>query len=1396
MEKKDKIAELARNAPSIIDNKTKIMKNRYYLYVENIENNTTIKIVYTHPSLNKKRSVVVYNGDTLYGYSGNSDFNIAFRENDEEQIPDNLIQDTFNPIHIKAYPLHKSTIHKIMNNILKVGGNSNIMEEAFIDMILEYLEKISTMENDLEEQFTFNGLKQVISVLKERTDIELKTAIEVLLPYENLQNISKDVLVYLHDTLEEISSLYELEPMKYSPIVDSIRHLYEELLVKQYDIMSNLPSHYPDRDNPQFQKILEEKMEIQLLKQKLDKHNIITKIDSSCGNREFTYQNHQKITDVLLNPTTPYRSILLYHGTGVGKTCSSILSAESFLEKYPDRKINIILPPSVIGSFMKEVFSIDNYDKKRPQCTGDKYPIVANMIGEQKMTIIDKAVTNIIKNVYDFKGPIKFANDFIAMKTRYEKKYNKNPKLGLEKFRNWIIDTYENSFFIVDEVHMLRPTQKQKSIVDALEHILRVTKNITLMCMSATPIYNQPEELANLITLMRINEGRSPLLLSRMLNKETMTLEKKFIPYIIRKTAGYVSYMRSENPLYFAQQVYPSIYSPENMFKLKDMAKVSYKNEEIPKFRSFELIDTEYNENITESIQETLNLQGKTNMGTELAGRVLQMSNLLLPTLKDEKPELFHSNAINTHFNHRIIDKKRIEFSKVLNGKHKQFSYKQRSLEVYPEGIMNKVYLDRYAQKISKIMDYVLECCSSQQDGIIFIYSRFLDSGVIPICLALEELGFTKYGGVPLLKNTQSGIKRDYRGFTESEFDENKHGKFVQGTYTLLTGNPELTPFLQQDVRKTRLPSNIDGKHIKIIVGNEVVSEGVDFHNIRSLHILEPWYHFNLLIQVIGRAVRFCRHSDMNIKNRNVMVHLYGTRYNENSDYKDEETVDMYMYRIGEDKAKRIGELTRILKQNSVDCNLNRSINILKQEEINSQITNSVLMNGQTVNIPIGDKPYSYHCDFQEDCNYTCTNKHFGKTTNSNSFFPESYHYEIMSYIMKLKSIMKHHDTIMISELIEKEKMNPVILNEVLLRMNNNDKYIIFRENDKYKLEVLGNSMITIKPIKYNLGYHSFVSRTQKKHLISPYSVSHYNKFVISENIDSKQKENSIDIVNILNTPLNKEADSKLKSIPDLNNNIFNELFLDTLINITNRISQLELIDDTIIKKVRDDMLLELYMLTYENSKSYIENKIKEGIDTTSKLNKYILRNEKQEIIGYIMMDKNGIVIYTKDKDSDNYNKNIVERRKYIEKIKKEVRQMKPAKEFYTYRRMEAKSYNFKLMDIQEGVNRKGLNCHTTGQSNRYEIAYQRYDKLNENINLDLMELLKFKKQKGFYSMKLREEYSNRTRRFPGRIMCIVKEMLSRIQNEIQSDRTYFIGFPHNHIYTTNALIPLLKLEQ
>ena len=105
---------------------------------------------------------------------------------------------------------------------------------------------------------------------------------------------------------------------------------------------------------------------------------------------------------------------------------------------------------------------------------------------------------------------------------------------------------------------------------------------------------------------------------------------------------------------------------------------------------------------------------------------------------------------------------------------------------------------------------------------------------------------------------------------------------------------------LEEELRVVASPENSDGSRIKIVIGSTVASEGLDFKNIRSIHILEPWHNINKLEQVIGRGIRNCSHKELEPKERNVTVYLHSSKIDDN------ESIDMYLYRYSEYKAKQM----------------------------------------------------------------------------------------------------------------------------------------------------------------------------------------------------------------------------------------------------------------------------------------------------------------------------------------------------------------------------------------------------------------------------------------------------------------------------------------------------------
>ena len=302
-----------------------------------------------------------------------------------------------------------------------------------------------------------------------------------------------------------------------------------------------------------------------------------------------------------------------------------------------------------------------------------------------------------------------------------------------------------------------------------------------------------------------------------------------------------------------------------------------------------------------------------------------------------------------------------------------EFEYKRKTLDDYGK-IFSYGEIGNYSIKIKTILDNIYNSETDKvSDGVILIYSQYIDSGLIPMALALEEMGFTRYGQnvKPLFKNKPSEVV-DVRTMKVPEDKK----KFKPARYSMITGDTRLSPNnvfeiagLTDDNKET---GNIDGHKVKVVLISKAGSEGIDLKFIRQVHILEPWYNMNRIEQIIGRAVRNFSHKDLPFKKRNVEIFMYGTILGNNR----EEAADLYVYRVAEYKAIQIGKVTRILKENSVDCIINHEQTKFTQEEFSKKLKEPIrqeLSNGVTLNnFKIGDAPFSPSCDYMAKCDYDC----------------------------------------------------------------------------------------------------------------------------------------------------------------------------------------------------------------------------------------------------------------------------------------------------------------------------------------------------------------------------------------------------------------------------------------
>jgi superfamily II DNA or RNA helicase len=893
--------------------------------------------------------------------------------------------------------------------------------------------------------------------------------------------------------------------------------------------------YYPNiKNNNNFNKKLLSKLEFR---------NIFDKEESK-------YQKlfpQQEFLKQYISVDTPYNGILIFHGTGVGKTCTAINIAEGFKEyaTKTNKKI-IILSSSVVKTrFIEEIYNF-NKDELN-QCIGDVY-IKDSFLANKTLSEKKKILGQKIKKIYEFYGYLEFANIV-------KRKYIKTPELSeIDKSKivqRRIRKEFSDRIIIVDEIHNLRKSNtnidnKKASII--LEAIVKYATNIKLILMSATPMYDNATEIIYILNLLLLNDNRPPIKHSDIFTGHGLT--PNAIDVIRKNSKGYISYIRSERPFQFPFRIIP----PEaKLLKYK----YDYKGNKLSTTDNLkythlypcDLSKEHYSEYIKlyDTLDDTLDDSNKSSASNKSTDA--DKHNVFLNTAT--KYNIIYPTGNKGKYVTGSMGYQKTKNS--IGGFYYNKEKKNRVFKYQSHAYINKIpFMDiknisTFSSKFSNLLNNVIK-----STGKIFIYVSEIWNGIIPLSLMLEQNGYVRHtckNELPYLNSKHKSKPRCYKCglFVTDKIHYKKHKdyhEFKIAKYISLSSDNSIN--INSLITKFNNKSNTNGEEIKIIIGTRILSEGIDVKCIRQLHILDTWYNISRLEQIVGRSIRTNSHIDLDPINHNVEIFIYvNTPYKSSSEKNNtSELIDVNIYRIAEAKDIMIKKIEHILKNNAVDCGLFQYMNIIYKDQIIPQITSR----GFHINYNIKDKPYSRICDYMDKCELKCNfNISNSDLINTNTFNIINKTSEIMSLKYKIKGFIKNTEIftlqILLNYIDESTLSSIYILYKALNDIIQNKEKVIFNKI---------NGTLT-----YYNAYYIFLSNNIK----NSHTPLHYRSVILNKRvkyIDINDSDIDISSNNSANININieeilakynhliKKYTNILKKITKIDNIILLEMILDT----------------------------------------------------------------------------------------------------------------------------------------------------------------------------------------------------------------------------------------------------------
>lgn len=585
---------------------------------------------------------------------------------------------------------------------------------------------------------------------------------------------------------------------------------------------------------------------------------------------------HQKIVVEYVLKYDKINGLLLYHRMGSGKTMLAVSICEALIKK-TDKNIIFIAPKSLHKNFIKEYEKyneVNNLTKKTPEEIEEhinkKYSFISsnagNMLIQFKKTINKNALSNLVLEIG-------------------EDKNTETMEMG-------------KSIIVWDEFHnFINSVSNGSKNATGVYDILTKSKNVKCIALTGTPIINDPFEISLAMNIFAGGKIFSDYygdfnknFISNNTDNITKNINIKNKNIFQDRIMGLVSYYGADDPEF--KKNFPKQYETS-------VQKVKMSEEQFSEYKYYR--DKEIKQT-AQSFTVTIDRFKSSSSSSTYRVGTRQISNFLFPEhaitrTKNENGKFIIEKFVDKITNEDLSKKNLYKYSPKLYNLMVTISmHLPKFLPNYVP--KNKQNIINHLIKLNKDKTYKIG------EGSGIIYSQFVESGLAIIGKILKLNGM-------------------------NDITVNTVGESNTGNFAFISGKTD--PARRKElVEIFNSKDNLRGEILCLLLITSTGAEGLDLQNGRHVHILEPYWNYSRIDQVITRLVRYKSHITLPEDERTVQPYIYLSDYpiisnkqKENKNIKkiiSEPSTDIYLFIKALKNQILINEFLESLQEASIDC--------------------------------------------------------------------------------------------------------------------------------------------------------------------------------------------------------------------------------------------------------------------------------------------------------------------------------------------------------------------------------------------------------------------------------------------------------------------------------------------